>query len=774
MLEIDSPPQMEDGMRTLIDLRVLQDSNYRFRGIGQHTRLVLEAVRTQSSHICAFVDDRLPPIGDDILAITDKIVYSLATTSEIDIFVSASPMTHDNTCIQPILKDKKSLKIAILYDLIPLMFPERYLRDPMHRSEYFENCLGLRSFDKLIAISEFTKSEAVRLLKIAHQTIAVSGCGIRSALIADYQTRPSIDRSHILFPGGGDVRKNAECALMAHAGSSEAQSRRVPLIVTGHYPDHMINSLRRTHLQAGGDPQLLSFMPHLSDEELSNIYAAAKVVAVPSRAEGFSLPIVEGASLGAVVVASNCAAHPELIKDQNLLFDPDSPARLTHILDRLLSDENALEQARRDQAWLKDRFSESAVKKRIQDIVETARLPRPATLPQASILRGNKPNIAFLTPVPAALSGVADYSLRTIEAMAKRCNVHVFSSNVDVRPIESAASMNSISAFQNLQGQYQHALHSIGNSHFHGPIFKYLMDYGGASIVHDSRMIDFYLYYLGEETAKAVFNRETGKQCDTRQLIGYHKNQSQLPCLFLSDIVSASLPCIVHTEALRNLVKMDYSVDVTCVPFALYGPVAADDVSKERVRGARSRLGIDSDEIIVSSFGIVDHEKAALEMIGALALLCKGYPRKIRLVFVGTASASMAHDIVARAAALGVEKCVTIHTSPLSKAEYADWLFASDAAIQLRRYGFGQASGAVSDCVGAALPLVLNKSLSVSMALSSEAFVLEDNLSEQEIADQVQNALGYTREQTAARTRFYRESRTMEKYAQKLLEVLGV
>lgn len=61
----------------------------------------------------------------------------------------------------------------------------------------------------------------------------------------------------------------------------------------------------------------------ISAADVAGLYAAAAVVAVPSRYEGFGLPAVEAMAYGAAVVAADATALPEVVGEAGLLVDPD-------------------------------------------------------------------------------------------------------------------------------------------------------------------------------------------------------------------------------------------------------------------------------------------------------------------------------------------------------------------------------------------------------------------------------------------------------------------
>jgi hypothetical protein len=68
-----------------------------------------------------------------------------------------------------------------LYDLIPMLRPESYLTDPKLRRSYLRRVQSLRRADLLLAISESSGREAIEVLQISPERIAVIGTGLRQA-----------------------------------------------------------------------------------------------------------------------------------------------------------------------------------------------------------------------------------------------------------------------------------------------------------------------------------------------------------------------------------------------------------------------------------------------------------------------------------------------------------------------------------------------------------------------------------------------------------------
>ena len=81
------------------------------------------------------------------------------------------------------------------------------------------------------------------------------------------------------------------------------------------------------------------FPDWVSDGELEGLYALASVFCLPSREEGFGLPLLEAMRRGTPVACSDRSALPEVAGEAALLFDPGDPGAIAAAIDRLLDSE---------------------------------------------------------------------------------------------------------------------------------------------------------------------------------------------------------------------------------------------------------------------------------------------------------------------------------------------------------------------------------------------------------------------------------------------------
>jgi glycosyltransferase involved in cell wall biosynthesis len=86
-------------------------------------------------------------------------------------------------------------------------------------------------------------------------------------------------------------------------------------------------------------PARVRALGQLSDPELAVVLHNAAALAMPSRAEGFGLPVLEAMAAGVPVVHSDIPALVEVAGDAGVAVPPDDPAALAAALRRVILDE---------------------------------------------------------------------------------------------------------------------------------------------------------------------------------------------------------------------------------------------------------------------------------------------------------------------------------------------------------------------------------------------------------------------------------------------------
>ena len=237
------------------------------------------------------------------------------------------------------------------YDLIPLLFPDRYLPEGYFVTDWYRARLDdLLKFDLILSISEATKRDLTTQLGIPEERIIVIGAGFDERLVCPYDGAEGarrlqelgIMRPFVLTVGNGDWRKNTLGALEAFAELPKALRDTHDLVLT-QAGDDVDQALQQEHASLRGHVRTLG---RVGDATLALLYRECRVLYFPSHYEGFGLPVLEAMALDAPVISSNAGALPEVVHEPGFQFDPDSRREGVALLTRTLMDEAFRESVR--------------------------------------------------------------------------------------------------------------------------------------------------------------------------------------------------------------------------------------------------------------------------------------------------------------------------------------------------------------------------------------------------------------------------------------------
>jgi alpha-1,3-rhamnosyl/mannosyltransferase len=171
-----------------------------------------------------------------------------------------------------------------------------------------------RRADLVLAVSERTKRDAIELYGLSSDKVVVTPHGVDPAF---GPLGPAVEGDYLLFVGAIQSRKDPRAALHA----ALAVGRR--LVVVGPEKDPSLAA----ELRAGG----AEVRGWVAQDELAALYRGAAALVLPSRFEGFGIPVLEAMASGTPVVLSDDAALREVAGPAGLYAegrDFASPVRL--------------------------------------------------------------------------------------------------------------------------------------------------------------------------------------------------------------------------------------------------------------------------------------------------------------------------------------------------------------------------------------------------------------------------------------------------------------
>ena len=222
--------------------------------------------------------------------------------------------------------------VITLYDLIPLLNSKAYLDPhPDFARHYQRKIEYLKRANKWLAISESAAVEGRVALSLPSDSVinisAACDDVFRPNNISESEKQQLFERFNIsnmfiLYSGGSDARKNLHRLIRAYIRLPKKLLDKSQLVLMGKMPGRVINELKQITKSFGVFPDRLLFTGYVTDEDLVRLYNLCTVFVFPSYHEGFGLPVLEAMSCGAAVIGANTSSVPEVIGNQNALFDP--------------------------------------------------------------------------------------------------------------------------------------------------------------------------------------------------------------------------------------------------------------------------------------------------------------------------------------------------------------------------------------------------------------------------------------------------------------------
>ncbi len=235
--------------------------------------------------------------------------------------------------------------VVTIHDLVSFLFPSTV---PKKYSLYMRlmTRLATRSADRIIAVSEATKVDLERVLRVDPAKIVVIheavgsefarplAPGLVEAAVRRYALRPP----YCLFVGNLEPRKNLPNLIAAFADVRRrlAGQARPQLVLAGTRAWLHSGIFRAVERHGLGEDVVFTDYVPLAD--LPALYAGATCFVFPSLYEGFGLPVLEAMAAGAPVVAARAGSIPEVAADAALLVNAHDPRELATAMETVLTD----------------------------------------------------------------------------------------------------------------------------------------------------------------------------------------------------------------------------------------------------------------------------------------------------------------------------------------------------------------------------------------------------------------------------------------------------
>lgn len=270
--------------------------------------------------------------------------------------------------------------------------------------------------------------------------------------------------------------------------------------------------------------------------------------------------------------------------------------------------------------------------------------------------------LAFVSPLPPAATGIADYSAEVLHALAASGHeLDAVHAQPEVEGPRLPAGCGVLRAEELLsrhrERPYDLAIHQLGNGPAHGFLYELLPRLPGLLVLHDLVLHHARARAFLESEAALAYARDPSSSAlrdeAERSLDGYRAEAAysypaqagRLAEAHLGTVgqllpyayplfrlpVEASRAVAVHNEFMAAAVREEVPGSaVVRIPMG----VERVPVRREAVHALRERLGLRPDECVVGSFGLLTREKQAATVARAVAR-AESRGAAVRLMLVG-------------------------------------------------------------------------------------------------------------------------------------------
>jgi glycosyltransferase involved in cell wall biosynthesis len=637
--------------------------------------------------------------------------------------------------------------VSTLYDLIPLLHPHRYLQNPSYREWYFRRLGLLKRCGLLLAISESSRREAIEHLHIPAENVAVVHgaadpafhlCPADPAAWARWAGQWRLKSGFVLYTGGFDSHKNVEALIAAFADLPESMRLNHQLVLAGRCSEEDKKRLSRIRRHSGLSESSIVFTGILDDAELARLYSSCRLFVSPSLHEGLGLPVLEAMACGAAVICSDAASLPEVVGRRDALFDPRSRSSIASKLQQALCDSGFIDSLRAHAKVQTLQFTWPTSARRALAAIEQSLSAAGSTVTPLGT-RG-RPRLIYVSPLPPARSGIADYSARLLRELASHYVIDVVVDQAEVLDPWSKANfpVRSVRWFTEEADTSARVLYHFGNSPFHAHMFGLLEQRPGVVVLHDSWLgaaRNWMAHHAGDASAFGRMLYDSHGYAGLAHDLQHGRSSTLDAYPVNRDVIEGSLGVIVHSR---------YAVQQAA---SFFGPGAAEKfrvVPFPQARTSSSRpavrrlLGIEQDDFVVCSFGMLAPTKLNHRLLEAWLQSSLAGDTRCHLVFVGENHGGDYGVALTSAIRRRGSQRIRI-TGFVSADTYADYLAVADLAVQLRADSRGETSAAIFDVLGCGLPLIVNANGSAAELPDDVALKIGDSFNETELVASLQS-----------------------------------
>jgi glycosyltransferase involved in cell wall biosynthesis len=235
-------------------------------------------------------------------------------------------------------------KVAItVHDLSPVVAPEFYDAKRRVWHWFLNYSKAFRRADLIFAVSEYTKSDIMRLFNVPDAKIKVVHPGLETESLITGASEKELRRvrnayglpgQYLLFLNTIEPRKNLNTLVDSFEMLNNSECHLVIAGRPGWKYGNIFKKIRNSKKH-----NRIRYLNYVPQKDKAAIIKLADALIYPSYYEGFGFQPLEAFSLGTPVVASQMTSMPEIVADAGLLVNPYNPQDLAVAINQVLKDQ---------------------------------------------------------------------------------------------------------------------------------------------------------------------------------------------------------------------------------------------------------------------------------------------------------------------------------------------------------------------------------------------------------------------------------------------------
>lgn len=229
--------------------------------------------------------------------------------------------------------------VVTIHDLAYYYYPDEFLKKDLYKLKNW-TAYAVNKAVKIIAVSKTTKKDILRHYSITDERVSVVYNGYEKETQGSPILLSDIDstlQSKLYFLYVGTLQPRKNILTFMHAFKTFVTKHPEYKLVIAGKKGWMYQDVFELRSDLDLRDQIV-FTGFVSDNAVNTLYANAQAFVMPSRYEGFGIPILEAMAHGCPVISSTSSSLPEIGGDACFYFDPDNTDELAEKMEFIITD----------------------------------------------------------------------------------------------------------------------------------------------------------------------------------------------------------------------------------------------------------------------------------------------------------------------------------------------------------------------------------------------------------------------------------------------------